>query len=182
MAFITVLQVLPPGQRVVLILRDVLAWSAQECADLLDSSVVSVNSAFARARKTVSERDPVTPRATPVEDDETLLMNYVAAFEAYDVERLVRLLTEDVSFSMPPLELWLHGVGEIERCWRAWSDLPQLTRHCRPGQRSARCRGRPRRRREEVGALCDPRVRHRRADQRDHSLHGAGRVRRVRSA
>jgi len=138
LAFITVLQVLPPGQRVVLILRDVLAWSAQECADLLDSSVVSVNSAFARARKTVSERDPVTPRATPVEDDETLLMNYVAAFEAYDVERLVRLLTEDVSFSMPPLELWLHGVGEIERCWRGPGQICRNSRAI-----AARANGQP---------------------------------------
>jgi len=184
LAFITVLQVLPPGQRVVLILRDVLAWSAQECADLLDSSVNSVNSAFARARKTVSERDPVTPRARPVEDDETLLMNYVAAFEAYDVERLVRLLTEDASFSMPPLELWLHGVGEIERCWRGPG---QICRNSRaplpPGPTVSPLSRSTTTSAGGGGALCDPRVRHRRrADQRDHSLHGAGRVRRVRSA
>lgn len=118
LAFITALQVLPPRQRVILILRDVLTWSAQECADLLDSSVASVNSALARARKTLTQRDPAAFRAMPDEADETLLMNYVAAFEAYDVERLVRLLTEDATFSMPPYELWLRGVGEIERWWR----------------------------------------------------------------
>ncbi len=118
LAFVTALQLLPPRQRVVLILRDVLAWSAQECAELLELSVASVNSALARARKTVAERGPVTARATPVEDEEKLLMNYVAAFEAYDVQRLVRLLTEDADFCMPPFELWLHGVDEIERWWQ----------------------------------------------------------------
>jgi RNA polymerase sigma-70 factor (ECF subfamily) len=118
LAFITALQVLPARQRVVLILRDVLAWSAQECADLLDSSVASVNSALARARKTVSERGPVTHDATPAGSEEAVLINYVEAFEAYDVERLVRLLTEDASFSMPPFRLWLRGVGEIGRWWR----------------------------------------------------------------
>lgn len=117
LAFITALQVLPPRQRVILILRDVLAWSAQECADLLELSVASVNSALARARKTAAERDPDAHTAA-VEDDEKLLMNYVAAFEAFDVERLVRLLAEDANFSMPPFELWLRGVDRIERWWR----------------------------------------------------------------
>ena len=118
LAFVTALQVLPPRQRVILILRDVLAWSAQECADLLASSVASVNSALARARRTISEHDPVTARAALVEDDEALLCDYVAAFETYDVDRLVGLLTEDAIFSMPPFELWLRGASAIERWWR----------------------------------------------------------------
>ena len=117
LALLTALQLLPPRQRVVLILRDVLAWSAQECADLLEVSVASVNSGLARARKTVAEHDPDAARATPVEDDEKLLTNYVAAFEAYDVSRLVQLLADDARFSMPPFELWLSGASEIERWW-----------------------------------------------------------------
>lgn len=117
LALLTALQVLPPKQRVVLILRDVLAWSAQECADLLELSVASVNSALARARATVAEHDPDAARAAPVEDDEALLMNYVTAFEAYDVSRLVALLADDARFSMPPFELWLSGADEIERWW-----------------------------------------------------------------
>lgn len=117
LAFITALQLLPPRQRVILILRDVLAWSAQECADLLELSVAAVNSALARARRTVAESDPDASLVTPVEDDEKLLMNYVAAFEAYDVQRLVRLLADDARFSMPPYQLWLQGAAVIERWW-----------------------------------------------------------------
>lgn len=118
LAFVTVLQVLPPRQRVILILRDVLAWSARECADLLELSTPSVNSALARARKTVAEHDQAPGPTTVADLDETLLIHYVAAFEAYDVERLVELLAEDARFSMPPFELWLRGVGEIERWWQ----------------------------------------------------------------
>src|SRR5699024_10729409 len=85
LAFIAALQMLPPRQRVVLILRDVLAWSTRECAELLETTPASVNSALARARGTMSTHD-----AGPAERyDEELLMNYVAAFEAYDVQRLV---------------------------------------------------------------------------------------------
>ncbi|MBD0022563.1 sigma-70 family RNA polymerase sigma factor [Gordonia pseudamarae] len=128
LAFITALQVLPPRQRVVLILRDVLGWSAQESAKLLGFSVASVNSALARARKTLSDasgsdasggtrpvsaRDPAQRRR-----DQELLTAYVAAFRAYDVDRLVELLAEDATFSMPPFELWLHGIDNIERWWR----------------------------------------------------------------
>ncbi|MBO0813513.1 MAG: sigma-70 family RNA polymerase sigma factor [Microlunatus sp.] len=116
LAFVTALQLLPPRQRVVLILRDVLSWSAQECADLLELSVAAVNSALARARRTIADRDP-GPTATGT-DDQQLLADYVAAFEAYDVDRLVRLLAEDAMFSMPPYSLWLQGSAEIERWWR----------------------------------------------------------------
>lgn len=118
LAFITALQVLPPRQRVILILRDVLAWSAQECAQLLELSTAAVNSALARARTTLAARDPAAaPPAASAARDEALLMNYVAAFEAYDVARMVRLLADDARFSMPPYELWLQGRGAIERWW-----------------------------------------------------------------
>lgn len=119
LAFITALQVLPPRQRATLILRDVLAWSARECADILGMTVASVNSALARARRTIAESEGAAAvQRAPSGYDERLLMNYVAAFEAYDVERLVSLLAEDAVFSMPPFELWLQGPGEIERWWR----------------------------------------------------------------
>lgn len=114
LAFIATLQLLPPRQRVTLILRDVLAWSAQECADLLGTTVASVNSALARARNTISSHD----RNCAEPYDEILLMNYVSAFEAYDVEKLVDLLSDDAKFSMPPYELWLQGKKSIENWWR----------------------------------------------------------------
>ena len=98
--------------------RDVLAWSAQECAELLDTSVASSNSALARARRTMAEHDHNAARTTPPKYDEQLLMNYVAAFQAFDVDRLVSLLIDDATFSMPPFELWLRGSDEIERWWR----------------------------------------------------------------
>ena len=118
LAFIWALQQLPARQRAVLILRDVLAWSAQECADLLETTVASVNSALARARKTIDDRDVASVLETPAEYDTQLLMNYVAAFEAFDVDRMVKLLADDATFTMPPFELWLRGAPEIARWWR----------------------------------------------------------------
>lgn len=115
LAFIATLQLLPPRQRAVLILRDVLAWSSRECADLLETTVPSVNSALARARRTLREHHH---SAGSVDYDEDLLRNYVAAFEAFDVDALVELLAEDAVFSMPPYELWLRGAPEIARWWR----------------------------------------------------------------
>lgn len=114
LAFIAALQALPPRQRVVLILRDVLAWSAGECADLLETTTASVNSALLRARGTVRTYEPRQGDTY----DEQLLMNYTAAFEAYDVDRLVALLAKDAQFSMPPFELWFQGREEIDRWWR----------------------------------------------------------------
>jgi RNA polymerase sigma-70 factor (ECF subfamily) len=124
LAFVTALQVLPPRQRVVLILRDVLGWSAQECADLLELSVASVNSALARARRSLQAHDPDASPSPPktdgaqAADQQELLRAYVAAFEAYDVDRLVRLLADDAAFSMPPYDLWFQGAEEIEGWWR----------------------------------------------------------------
>ena len=121
LAFVTALQVLPPRQRVTLILRDVLSWSAQECADLLGITVAAVNSALARARKALSEHDagaPTTASTSASVEEGRLPTSYILAFEAYDVDRLVALLAEDAAFSMPPYELWLRGVTQIEQWWR----------------------------------------------------------------
>lgn len=118
LAFITALQHLPPRQRAVLILRQVLSWSAAEVAELLDTSVASVNSALQRAKATLAdhradEGDPLKPL-----DDEqvALLKRYVEAFEQYDLDALTSLLNEDARMTMPPIELWLQGVDDI----RAW--------------------------------------------------------------
>ena len=115
LAFVTALQQLPPRQRAVLILREVLSWSAAEVAGLLDTTTASVNSALQRARATlaatqVDEGDPLRPLD---EEQQALLGRYVAAFERYDLDALTALLREDARMTMPPLELWLSGVAEI---------------------------------------------------------------------
>jgi RNA polymerase sigma-70 factor, ECF subfamily len=116
LAFVAALQHLPPKQRAVLILREVLAWSAQEVADLLDTSVPSVNSALQRARATIATVDEP---GKPLDDEQkSLLTRYVKAFEAYDLEALTTLLHEDATLSMPPLPLWLRGHDDI-RAWMA---------------------------------------------------------------
>ncbi|MFL5825204.1 MAG: sigma-70 family RNA polymerase sigma factor [Thermoleophilaceae bacterium] len=116
LAFVAALQHLPPKQRAVLILREVLRWQATEVAELLDTSVASVNSALQRARATI---DTVAPEASgPVAVDseqKELLAKYVDAFERYDVSELVTLLHEDATFSMPPYELWLQGPDQVSR-------------------------------------------------------------------
>lgn len=118
LAFVTALQALPPRQRAVLLLRDVLAFSAQECADLLDTTPVSVNSALVRARRTLGELDAAEEGGGDVEVERAVLARYVEAFEAYDVPRLVGLLRDDVVFSMPPFPLWLSGAPSVEQWWR----------------------------------------------------------------
>jgi RNA polymerase sigma-70 factor, ECF subfamily len=118
LAFVNALQHLPPRQRAVLILREVLRWQATEVAELLDTSVASVNSALQRARAQLADND-LTPDAPvdPLDDDQReLLDRYVAAFEQYDMDALTSLLQEDATLSMPPFDLWLQGSDEI----RAW--------------------------------------------------------------
>ena len=115
LAFVAALQQLPPRQRAVLLLREVLAWQASEVAELLDTSVASVNSALQRARATLGDRNVSdTYRGDPLtSDDAALLKRYVAAFEAYDIPLLVSLLKEDASISMPPFTMWLRGRTDL---------------------------------------------------------------------
>jgi RNA polymerase sigma-70 factor, ECF subfamily len=119
LAFVAALQHLPARQRAVLILREVLRWKAGEVAELLDTTVASVNSALQRARSTLADRnvtaaDPVEPK-----DDaqRALLARFVDAFERYDLDSIVSLLHEDVEQSMPPYELWLRGHADIRKWW-----------------------------------------------------------------
>ncbi|MEU0691714.1 sigma-70 family RNA polymerase sigma factor [Streptomyces uncialis] len=115
LAFMAALQHLPPKQRAVLILREVLAWRAQEVADLLGTSVASVNSALQRARSTLSAADiRESDQAQPAdEEQQKLLKQYVEAFEGYDMVKLTALLHDDAVLSMPPYDLWLQGHDEI---------------------------------------------------------------------
>jgi RNA polymerase sigma-70 factor (ECF subfamily) len=114
LAFVAALQHLPPRQRAVLILREVLRWHADEVAELLDTSVASVNSALQRARATLAERDLSGARVDPIDEaQQALLERYVEAFERYDIPAFVALLHEDAVQSMPPYELWLQGRDEL---------------------------------------------------------------------
>ncbi|SNY54268.1 sigma-70 family RNA polymerase sigma factor [Paractinoplanes atraurantiacus] len=113
LAFVAALQHLPAKQRAVLILREVLAWSAQEVADLLETSVAGVNSALQRARATLSAVDTADVYKPLDEDQKSLLSRYVSAFEAYDLKALTSLLHEDATLNMPPLPLWLRGADDI---------------------------------------------------------------------
>ncbi|RKN32329.1 sigma-70 family RNA polymerase sigma factor [Micromonospora musae] len=106
LAFVAALQQLAPRQRAVLILREVLCWSAEEVATLLDMSPAAVNSALQRARASISARDQPGGTSEVAED---LLGRYVQAFTAYDVDGLVALLHEDATMSMPPFAWWLDG-------------------------------------------------------------------------
>jgi RNA polymerase sigma-70 factor (ECF subfamily) len=115
LAFVAALQHLPPRQRAVLILRDVLRWRASEVAELLETSVASVNSALQRARATLAERnldDGANPG--PMDDGQRALLDrYVDAFERYDMDTLTALLHEDANWSMPPYALWLQTHADI---------------------------------------------------------------------
>jgi RNA polymerase sigma-70 factor (ECF subfamily) len=117
LAFMAALQQLPPKQRAVLILREVLAWKASEVAELLDTSVASVNSALQRARATLAERADKAGEAAvsdPLDaEQQKLLERYVAAFEGYDMTALTALLHEDAVMTMPPFDLWLTGQDDI---------------------------------------------------------------------
>jgi RNA polymerase sigma-70 factor (ECF subfamily) len=116
LAFIAALQFLPPKQRAVLILREVLRWKADEVAGLLDTSVASVNSALQRARASMADNETVGRPSSPMDDEQkALLARYVEAFESYDLDRLTSLLHEDATWSMPPFDLWLQTHQDIHR-------------------------------------------------------------------
>ncbi len=119
LAFVAALQHLPPRQRAVLILSEVLRWKASEVAELLDTSVASVNSALQRARATLAASD-VSAADTAREidgDNAELLARYVQAFERYDMDALTSLIHEDATQSMPPYDLWLRGREDILTFW-----------------------------------------------------------------
>ncbi|HEX5586610.1 MAG TPA: sigma-70 family RNA polymerase sigma factor [Acidimicrobiia bacterium] len=115
LAFVAALQVLPPRQRAVLILRDVLRWRASEVAELLETSTASVNSALQRAHATLASTNLTDADMIEPTDDaqRALLDRYVDAFERYDIEALLALLHEDATSNMPPYELWLRGHDDI---------------------------------------------------------------------
>jgi RNA polymerase sigma-70 factor, ECF subfamily len=119
LAFVAALQRLPPRQRAVLILREVLRWKATEVAELLDMSVASVNSALQRARATLEASGVKSTDPVPAMDDaqRELLARYAEAFERYDMDALTELIREDAIQSMPPYELWLRGRESIFAWW-----------------------------------------------------------------
>jgi RNA polymerase sigma-70 factor, ECF subfamily len=119
LAFVAALQHLPARQRAVLILCEVLRWQAREVAELLDTSVASVNSALQRARATleshsISSDDPVSPMD---DTQRELLTRYVDAFQRYDIDALTSLIREDAVQSMPPFDMWLQGRDNIFTWW-----------------------------------------------------------------
>jgi RNA polymerase sigma-70 factor, ECF subfamily len=119
LAFVAALQHLPPRQRAVLILCEVLRWQATEVAELLDTTVASVNSALQRARATLAETNTSDADPSPPLDDadRALLARYVEAFEQYDIDALTSLIREDATQSMPPYDLWLSGRDDILTWW-----------------------------------------------------------------
>ena len=119
LAFVAALQHLPPRQRAVVILCEVLRWQATEVAELLETTVASVNSALQRARATLAAADvSATDPSPPLDEaDRALLARYVKAFERYDIEALTSLIQEDATQSMPPYDLWLRGRGDILEWW-----------------------------------------------------------------
>jgi RNA polymerase sigma-70 factor (ECF subfamily) len=119
LAFVAALQHLPPRQRAVLVLREVLRWEASEVAELLDTTVASVNSSLQRARATLAQSNVTINDPLPKlsDADRAMLERYVAAFERYDLSALTLLIREDASQSMPPYDMWLSGRDDILAWW-----------------------------------------------------------------
>jgi RNA polymerase sigma-70 factor (ECF subfamily) len=126
LAFLAAIQHLPPRQRAVLILRDVLGWPARQTAALLEGSVASANSALQRARATLKEHLPEqrlewAPSAEPTEQERAVLRRYMNAVERADLAAVAELLAEDVRATMPPYPMWFHGrdavMGSLVASW-----------------------------------------------------------------
>src|SRR5438309_8792200 len=123
LAFVAAIQQLPPRQRAVLLLCDVLGWASNEAATLLGGSTASINSALQRARETLAKRYPEgRPQAAPKPDpaQQRLLGRYMRAWEGLDLDNFVALLKEDATYTMPPLPQWYAG-REAIRCFFAWA-------------------------------------------------------------
>jgi RNA polymerase sigma-70 factor (ECF subfamily) len=134
LAFIVALQHLPARQRAVLILRDVLAFSAREVAELLETSAAAVNSILQRARKTVTDHTPeqsqqAALRALGDEGIRDLVERFIDAFETADVDAILALLAEDATFSMPPYVGWWRGRAAIGKSWLMPSGTPPFLRY-----------------------------------------------------
>ena len=112
LAFIAALQKLPPKQRAALLMAEVLDCPVAEVAEMLNTSVSSVNSALQRARSSLAKQNTKEP-ATLTSPQRAMLSRYMTAFESYDVDGLVSLMQQDVSFCMPPYSLWLRGLREV---------------------------------------------------------------------
>ena len=130
LAFIAALQLLPANQRAVLILREVLGFSAQETAETLDTSVASVNSALQRARATIEKKLPdqsqqETLSALGDERLREIVERYADAWERNDVDTVVSMLADDVAFTMPPMARWFRGLGGVRGFLERWSMLPE---------------------------------------------------------
>src|SRR5579862_8618903 len=119
LAFVAALQHLPPKQRAALILCEVLRWQASEAAEVLETSVASVNSSLQRARATLSQAGAPTDAAGHdlTDSDRELLSRYVDAFQRYDMEALTQLIRDDAIQSMPPYDMWLAGREDILHWW-----------------------------------------------------------------
>lgn len=119
LAFVTALQILPPRQLAVLILRDVIGFHAKEVADMLDSTVESANSALKRARASLKCRSAAADRPPPPvcnsSSEEAIVAKFVSAYESADLDALVTLLTDDVFMSMPPIALEYEGRDVVAR-------------------------------------------------------------------
>jgi RNA polymerase sigma-70 factor (ECF subfamily) len=130
LAFIAALQLLPANQRAVLILREVLGFSAQETAETLDTSVASVNSALQRARATIQKKLPdqsqqETLSALGDEKLREMVEQYADAWERNDVDTVVSMLADDVAFTMPPMARWFSGLEGVRGFLERWSMLPE---------------------------------------------------------
>ena len=128
LAFLALLQRLPPKQRAVLLLKDVVGWSAAEVASALQLSLSSVNSALHRARQTIAS--PALPRSS--EPTPELLQKYVRCWEARDIDAMLSLLRHDIVFAMPPFATWFSGLGAVEAFLRG----PVLGERWAPGFRT----------------------------------------------
>ena len=114
LAFVAVLQHLPPRQRAALLLTEILGWPATEVAESLDTSVAAINSALQRARATLAARDLGNTASKLSATQSVVVDRYVEAFERYDVDALAAMLHHDATLSMPPNMLWLRGPEAIQ--------------------------------------------------------------------